>query len=59
MLANLANLWQFAEVLPSKCFSYTIQIACKSKFANILPSKVKEMCIRQYFTPPNISHVRY
>ena len=27
------------QVLPSKCPSFTIQIACKSKFASILPSK--------------------
>ena len=39
LLVNLANLWQFAKFLPSKCLSFTIQIACKSKFANILPSK--------------------
>ena len=35
----LANFWQFAKFLPSKCLSFTIQIACKGKFANILPSK--------------------
>ena len=29
----------FAKFLPSKCLNFTIQIACKSKFANILPSK--------------------
>ena len=38
-LANLAYSWQFAKFLPSKCLSFTIQIACKSKFAKILPSK--------------------
>ena len=31
-LANLANSWWF---LPSKCLCFTIQIAFKSKFANI------------------------
>ena len=36
---------------------YPPNVACKSKFA--YHPKVKKMCIRQYFTPPNISRVRY
>ena len=49
ILADLANSWQFAKFLLSNCLG---QVACKSKFANILSSKikVKEICIRQYFT---------
>ena len=39
ILANLANSWQFTKFLPYKRLSLTIQIACKSKFAIILPSK--------------------
>ena len=39
VLANLVTSWQFAKFLPSKCLSFTIQIACKIKFTNILPSK--------------------
>ena len=31
--------WESTKFLPSKSLSFTIQIACKSKFANILPSK--------------------
>ena len=38
----LANSWRIAKFLPSKCLSFTIWIACKSKFINILPSKVKK-----------------
>ena len=47
----LANSWKFAKFLPSKCLSFTIQIACKSKFANIFIQKLRKCVFAIIFYP--------
>ena len=38
-IGEFGKSWQFAKFLLTESLSFTIQIACKSKFTNILPSK--------------------
>ena len=43
ILANFVNSRQFAKFLPPKCLSATTQIACKSKFTNILYFTIQKL----------------
>ena len=56
---NIGEFGEFVAIHEIFTLQMSYQIACKSKFAIFYYPKVKEMCIRQYFTPTNISRVHY